>query len=322
MTPSATTSAPTAGNGEPLCNCGATTRSNKDPQRCINGHLLRGNRAAAIVGEHGAQFWREQNAARNEIIKRLLRDAGFANPDDAPYMLQIGMETIAESTVIKRMAYKRLLESGGPLSESGQPRRALVVWDKRADMQMRDMRNHMEEYIAAIRANGQSSGRKALEAEYQELTTDELIALTDSLGTQLRELKEQTDAARQSRSAFTDSQSVVPPVPHADATRSGKDPAFSRASQQPISNSGVTPANTHDSSSNSGASSAIRRHVGMTPTSAPSPEYSPESASSPAHSPSAPSAPSAEPANGSRPFSGSPEPVTIHDDPYARFRNV
>src|SRR5215208_2494841 len=74
--PNAATGANTAGNGA-ICSCGATEHSAKSPDRCINGHLLRGNRAAAITGEHGAQFWREHNAELDAIASEIARDAGY-----------------------------------------------------------------------------------------------------------------------------------------------------------------------------------------------------------------------------------------------------
>jgi hypothetical protein len=257
---------------------------------------MRGNQAATIVGQHGAAWRREHEAEIRTMADRLVRDAGYLSLDSAPLSLQIVAIAVARTTKVADTAYWRMMEIGGPVADSGKERRAYRVWaDSNSDL-ARDLKGVMSEMVAAQPPKGEGQRN-----QFEDLTTDELIALTVSLGLELRELKKRTDAARQSRSQFTDSKCDVPPVLPARAPRPNSDPAFSRES--PATSTAPLPRS-------------------VTLAAAPSPEYPSKSVTSPAHSPAAPEGTGAEPANGSRPSSVSPEPITIHDDPYARFRNV
>jgi hypothetical protein len=84
QTPNETTSEPSAGNGEAICSCGATTRSANSADRCANGRLLRGDRAAAIVSEHGADFRREHGAEIDAMADQFAREAGYSSLHAAP----------------------------------------------------------------------------------------------------------------------------------------------------------------------------------------------------------------------------------------------
>lgn len=292
MTLNADTSEATASNSEPICNCGETRYSAKDSQRCINGHLLRGNRAAAITGEHGANFRREHSAEIDAMADQFARDAGYPSVKAAPLGFQIAAIALARTAKVGDLAYWKMLEAGGPLSESGKPRRAYSIWaDTNRDL-ARDLKGAMSEVVAARPPGAEQRN------QYEDLTLDELIALTDSIGSEARKLKEQADAARESRSQFTDSKCGVPPVLPTRSASSNNDPAFSR-----------------DSTSTSTA--PLPRSV--TRASAPRLSIPPDSGITP---PQSPEAPRPVPASSGRPSSGSPESVTIHDDPYARFRNV
>jgi hypothetical protein len=91
------------------------------------GRFGQGNVAALVAGEHCAAFWAAQDDARREIVDTIVRDAGHVTAD-APEALRLAAESVAQSTLLRDSAYRRLVESGGPMTANGRTRRAFTVW--------------------------------------------------------------------------------------------------------------------------------------------------------------------------------------------------
>lgn len=285
MTTSAETTELTQGNA--ACkHCGSTERSRKSANHCKCGKMLPGNRAAAIVGQHGADFRREHQAEIDAKADQFARDAGYHSVQAAPLGFQIAAIALARTATIGDLAYWKMLEAGGPLSESGKPRRAYSIWaDTNRDL-ARDLKGAMTEVVAA-RPPGAVGDNP-----YQERSTADLIAFAESLLYELRELRAQ-DRRSDRRAALPDGHAQ--PVPPPCHTRNNFGPALSR--------------NSASSPTASKAAAAVRTgEPRLTPTpdsDSPTAEPSPAPRSVPATS-----------------GSGFRERVSIHDDPYERFRNV
>jgi hypothetical protein len=115
----------------PSCRCGAgPSAAHKD--RCANGHVLKGNTAAILVGAESVTFWRAEQAARDEITQDILADRG-TTPSEAPRAMVLVADTIAQAKILRDSAYKRIVETGGPLASDGRARRAFEVWCAAAD---------------------------------------------------------------------------------------------------------------------------------------------------------------------------------------------
>ncbi len=122
-----------------VCKCGVTERNAKG-DRCANGHNLKGQAGPALVtGEHGVTFWSAQEAVIQEIIARIVADAGHT-PEDAPTALTMAAEGVAQAITVRDSAFRRLVESGGPLTSSGRTRRAFSVWTAALDRAERHLR--------------------------------------------------------------------------------------------------------------------------------------------------------------------------------------
>lgn len=108
------------------CRCGAGLHPT-DEQRCGAGHLLPGNRAALVTGEWSGRFWREVEASRRETRRALLTQRGHTEAE-APPALVLAADGAAQATILRDAAYLRMVESGGPLTESHRARRSFTVW--------------------------------------------------------------------------------------------------------------------------------------------------------------------------------------------------
>ena len=112
----------------PICKCGATAPSAKDSTRCRRGHPLPGHPGPALaIDKYSTQFWQAADAARRDIRAAILSDRGHTEAD-APRALLIAADGLAQAVLLRDAAFVRVLESGGPLSSAGRPRRASVVW--------------------------------------------------------------------------------------------------------------------------------------------------------------------------------------------------
>ena len=80
-----------------------------------------------VVGQRGAQFWKEREAALRELERTILADAGHT-PGDAPRALLEAASGLAQAVAIRDAAFARIGEDGGPLTSLGRGRRALRVW--------------------------------------------------------------------------------------------------------------------------------------------------------------------------------------------------
>lgn len=103
------------------------------------GRFGQGNVAALVAGEHCEAFWAAQEGARREIIDTVVRDAGHV-PGDAPEALRLAAESVAQATLLRDSAYRRLVESGGPMTANGRTRRAFTVWLAAIDRLERHLR--------------------------------------------------------------------------------------------------------------------------------------------------------------------------------------
>ena len=121
---------------EPVCKCGSTARSASDPSRCDRGHVLAGNTAAVLTGEHSVQFWSGAEGARRQLRDAVLSDNGYT-ADEAPTTFVVVAEALAQAKQVGDSAFVRMQESGGPLSAAGRPRRAFQVWLQAVDRQLR-----------------------------------------------------------------------------------------------------------------------------------------------------------------------------------------
>lgn len=108
----------------------------RDP---ATGRFAAGNRAAVVVGEYSADFWRQHAAARDEIRRAVIADAGCTEAD-APRALSLAADSIAQAAFVRDAAYLRMVETGGPLSSKTRPRRAFVVWSAAVDRLERHLR--------------------------------------------------------------------------------------------------------------------------------------------------------------------------------------
>lgn len=95
--------------------------------RDASGRFVRGNRAALVVGAQSTGFWMAHEAARRDIRRQLIADAGFGD-EDAPRALQVAVDSIAQAVLLRDAAFARVVEGGGPLTSAGRARRAYAVW--------------------------------------------------------------------------------------------------------------------------------------------------------------------------------------------------
>src|SRR5215210_7356601 len=100
--------------------------------RDARGRFGQGNLAAVLTGERSAAFWRAQEGACREIVEAVVTDNGFTVAD-APRTLVMAAEGLAQSVLIRDSAFRRMVESGGPLTVKGRTRRALAVWQTAVD---------------------------------------------------------------------------------------------------------------------------------------------------------------------------------------------
>lgn len=120
---------PSGGNGASggaVCKCGAGPHAD-DPERCASNHFLPGNSKALVTAEHSGKFWHEADGVRRELRSAIIADQGHTE-SDAPRALSIAAESIAQAVLVRDSAFRRMAESGGPLSSGGRARRCLDVW--------------------------------------------------------------------------------------------------------------------------------------------------------------------------------------------------
>jgi hypothetical protein len=70
----------------------------------------------------------------------IIADNGYTNESDAPRALSTAADGLAQAVLLRDSAFMRVLESGGPLSSAGRPRRAFVVWSADSDRVERHLR--------------------------------------------------------------------------------------------------------------------------------------------------------------------------------------
>jgi hypothetical protein len=87
------------------------------------------NRGALNVGQHSAQFWRDADDQRVQIVSDVLKSAGFADTTAAPITMRIAADALAQSMLIRDAAFARLSDAGGPLTSADRTRRAFNVWE-------------------------------------------------------------------------------------------------------------------------------------------------------------------------------------------------
>lgn len=109
------------------CKCGAGPHATRDGI-CERGHALPGNSLALVSGEQSVQFWSAVEPARREIVREVLRDAGYDDPDDAPRSLKVAADGLAQSALLRDSSFARVIESGGPFTAAGRMRRTFTVW--------------------------------------------------------------------------------------------------------------------------------------------------------------------------------------------------
>lgn len=95
--------------------------------------MIGGNTLSTVIGHTSASFWSARQPLLLEVMGAVLRDAGYANPDEAPRALVLAAESIAQAALVRDAAFLRLSESGGPLSAAGRVRRAYRVWESACD---------------------------------------------------------------------------------------------------------------------------------------------------------------------------------------------
>jgi len=187
--PPSTSNGPATAANEPVCSCGAG-RNAKNPNHCAKGHLLPGNDAAAIIGDHGARFFRDNDTQLAKIVAELLSDVGYPDPATAPLTIRITAHALAQSHLVNNAAYRKMLECGGPLAESGKPRRAYSVWREGIDSLTRDLKGAMNDLVAA-HANGAT---RTPPTDLDTLTEDQVIERLEQLLASARAMR---DAQRQ-----------------------------------------------------------------------------------------------------------------------------
>ena len=175
--PSKTPSSPDAPETAPCKSCGSTLPP--DAQKLCPVPTCRafrvGNRVAAIVGNRGADFWREQAGQLERLRARFLADAGFASSDTAPLTLDIVAHSMAQAVVVREAAFSHMTAAGGPLSESGKPRRAYTVWAASNEALIRDLRSAIAELATTPRPDRSSrddAGVKAMPMSALEAASD------------------------------------------------------------------------------------------------------------------------------------------------------
>ena len=92
------------------------------------GRFVPGNKAALVVGARSVAFWKEHAAARREIRRAVLEDAGYAADADAPRALHLLADGLAQAALVRDSAFLRMVEAGGPLTGSDRVRRVHGVW--------------------------------------------------------------------------------------------------------------------------------------------------------------------------------------------------
>ena len=132
------------GAAEPTATCACSEPSpigsnGQSSDRDVRGRFARGNLARLVVGDRSQSFWRAADEARREIRNAVITDAGFAE-GNAPRALWLAADSITQSALIADSAFARLVESGGPVSSAGRPRRAFVVWLSATDRKERNLR--------------------------------------------------------------------------------------------------------------------------------------------------------------------------------------
>jgi hypothetical protein len=174
--PSADAPNVSAGSGtiDAVCSCGAGPHATL-PDRCARGHAKVGNQLSTIVGDHGIGFWRDNEEKQGAIVAELLSDIGYATPDAAPLTIRITAHSLAQCHLVNKAAYRRMLEAGGPLSESGKPRRAYSVWKESNDSLIRDLKGAMNDLVAAHTEGADRTRDREAHADLDTLSEDALI---------------------------------------------------------------------------------------------------------------------------------------------------
>lgn len=124
------------GESSPIGHNGSTRGATDRDQR---GRFVHNNRAALVVGNRSAAFWRAADAAQHEIVSAIISDAGYSE-SDAPRALALAATSVAQSALIADSAFDRLVESGGALSSTGRARRSFLVWLSATDRKERNLR--------------------------------------------------------------------------------------------------------------------------------------------------------------------------------------
>jgi hypothetical protein len=110
------------------CGAHSPTQPSGANGRGANGRFLPGNTSALVVGNHGVRFWQAADAERQRLRAGVLADRGFTRDSDAPIALAALADGLAQALLVRDAAFARLVESQGPLTSSGRPRRAYAVW--------------------------------------------------------------------------------------------------------------------------------------------------------------------------------------------------
>ena len=122
----------------PTCICKAGPHA-EHPDRCANGHVLRGNQAALVVGHRSRLFWQQHAEAQREIRDAIIVDAGH-EPGDAPRALELAADGAAQAALIRDAAFLRMVEQGGPLTSKSKTRAAFKIWSTALDRVERHLR--------------------------------------------------------------------------------------------------------------------------------------------------------------------------------------
>jgi hypothetical protein len=110
-----------------------------DTDRDAAGRFVAGNQAALVTGEHSEAFWNAQEGARRAIEAACLSDKGHT-VEDAPKALLFAVESISQAVLIRDAAFRRVVESGGPLTSKDRQRAAFTVWQAAVDRLERHLR--------------------------------------------------------------------------------------------------------------------------------------------------------------------------------------
>jgi len=100
--------------------------------RDARGRFTFGNREALVVGDRSMQFWHEHDRALRELVAGVIANEGHTT-EDAPPALTVVADGLAQATLVRDAAFRRVVEAGGPLTTADRVRRAFAVWTAAAD---------------------------------------------------------------------------------------------------------------------------------------------------------------------------------------------